>query len=124
MKTTKKPSKAQKPKQVRRAGTVVIDHWDDVMVHVREIAKTLSQCEHDLKPLTDLLARFYLSGFSHGLANGLLRGRQPRARKVRYQGPSDLPQAMVASCLYRFVEEMEVVHAFAHRSPGQPSAMN
>lgn len=125
MMTKKKPAKmvAKKPALYRR-GVVKIDYWNEVSEHILGIAAMMSRCEHDQKPLTDLFSKLYVCGFSHGLANGLLRGRRPKARKVKYASRDDQPQTLVAKCVRKFLDEMEMVHAISSDHPPIPVSHN
>jgi hypothetical protein len=97
----------------RRHGTVEIDRWDEIEPRLDALAHSLSHCEHDLGPLMGIVKNLYLCAFGQGLVNGLMRGKNPRAKKVTYARPEDMPDNIIDGIMKRAFEKIVMSHAQA-----------
>jgi hypothetical protein len=106
----KKQKSARRKETVYRKGKVVLDRWESISEHLRDLAMRFSRCEHEVDVITTFFAKFYLCGFSHGIAHGMLKARHPRARKVKYATPDDYPETRLARSMVEFYQRMQHVH--------------
>lgn len=96
----------------RKAHSLTIPSWPEIEKALALLAEGITGGDEYECPIYQALVEsIYLEGFKHGLLNGLVRGKNPRARKIPYTDERDRPLPSLCEKIALFAQRMDALGA-------------